>query len=153
KSQLVFIHGNTLARYDLKTKKEVWSANIIDNKKFATMADQQLKVMQQRNVHLADQGVEDLPRLPSSDKMIEQLERAAEEELVLHVRGENIWVASSGKLVRYDWNTGKSAKEMGVQGSASGLIAAGDELLAVDTDTEKPTVTHINLANCETRTE
>jgi len=153
KSQLVFIHGNILARYDLSRKREVWSVNIIDSKKFTAMADEQLKAMQQRNVHLADQGVEELPRLPSSDKMIEQLVRAAEEELVLHVRGENIWVVSEGNLVRYDWNSGKPAKEMAIQGSASGLIAAGDELMAVDTDSEKPTVTHINLANCDTRTE
>ena len=152
-SQLVFIHGNTLARYDLKRHQEIWSVPLLDPKKFAELADAQLKAMQQRNVQLADKGVEDLPRLPSPDKMIEQIEQSEENELVLHVRGEKIWVASPGKLSRYDWETGKTAQEMAVPGSAAALLARGDDLLAVNTDTDKPSVTYFDLAKCETRTE
>src|SRR5205814_8580974 len=100
KTQLVFLHGNTLARYDLARKQEMWSVSVVDPKRFAAQADSQLKTMQQHNVQLADKGVEDLPRLPSADRMIEQMEQTAEEELVLHVRGAKIWVSSPGRLVR-----------------------------------------------------
>ena len=153
KSQLVFIHGSTLARYDLKHGREVWSVPLLDAKKIADMASAELKAMQQRNVQLADKGVEELPRIPSGDKMIEQIEQSAEADLGLHVRGQNIWVASSGKLVRYDWETGKSAQEMAIRGGGSGLIARGDDLMEVDTDSDEPMVTHFNLASCETRSE
>ena len=152
-SQFVFIHGNTLARYDLKRNQEIWSVRLVDPKKFAELADAQLKAMQQRNVQLADKGVEDLPRLPSPDKMMEQMEQSAENALALHVRGEKIWVASPGKLARYDWDTGKAAQAMQVPGSAAGLLSRGDDLVAVNTDTDKPSATYFDLAKCETRTE
>jgi len=30
KSQIVFLHGGTLARYDIRSKKEIWSRELID---------------------------------------------------------------------------------------------------------------------------
>jgi hypothetical protein len=153
KTQLVFIHGNILARYDLSRNQEVWSVRVVDPKNFAAMADSQLKAMAEQNVKLADKGVEDLPRLPSADKLIEQMEESAESELILHVRGEKIWVSSPGKLIRYDWDTGKTAQEMAVPSAASSLIGRGDELVSVDTDSDKPVLTRFNLASCEARTE
>ena len=153
KTQLVFLHGNTLARYDLVRKQEMWSVSVVDPKHFAAQADSQLKTMQQHNVQLADKGVEDLPRLPSADRMIEQMEQTAEEELVLHVRGEKIWVSSPGKLVRYDWDSGKRVQELTLPAGAAGLLARGDELLAVDTQSDRPVITHYDLASCQARSE
>jgi hypothetical protein len=73
--------------------------------------------------------------------------------MLLRVRGRNIWVSTPGKLVRYDWDTGNPGKEIPLASSFGGLIPRGDELLMVETDSGHPVVTHINLTNCETRTE
>jgi hypothetical protein len=152
KDQLVFLHGDTLARYDMKSKREMWSVTLLDRQHYNQLADAQLKVMQQRNVRLADQGVEDLPRLPRLDRLTDQLQRSAAEGLELYVRGENVWVASSGKLVRYDWNSGKPAREFGITGNGDGLIARGDELMMVNTGLPVPKVTSVNLTTCDTQT-
>src|ERR1039457_7335305 len=81
------------------------------------------------------------------------MQRAAEEALELVIRGQNIWVSSPGKLTRYDRDTGNPVKEIPVPAGFGGLIPRGDELLNVDLETGKPTVTHINLTTCESRTE
>ena len=36
--QIVFLHGDMLARYDLKTKKEIWSRALVDKKQIAEQA-------------------------------------------------------------------------------------------------------------------
>jgi len=151
--QIVVLHGATLARYAMKPEKEVWSLRILDHQRFAELADAQLKAMQQRNLRLADQGVEDLPRIPSAEKLADQAERSAAEDLTLYVRGENIWVASPGKLVRYDWESGKPVKELPVRAGGVALIAQGDELRLVDATSGRSMLTRIDLTTCEMRTE
>lgn len=151
--QLVCLHGDTLARYDLKTKKRYWSLHLLDANKLADQANAQLAQMQQNNARLRDNGDEDLPRLPSPDKLMQQMEQAAEEQMTLFVRGQNIWVASPEKVVRYDWETGKPLKELEVQAGRGGLISRGDELLVLNDGFGKPRVTHINLVSCDSKTE
>ena len=62
-------------------------------------------------------------------------------------------VGSPGKLVRYDWETGAPDKELPVQQGFGGLIAKGDELMLLDTDSAKPMLTRINLNTCDSRSE
>ena len=121
--QIVFIHGDRLARYDLKTKKEVWSRQLVDKKKMADDAARELKEMQ-----TAAQRGESVFKIPPLEELIRDLTRAAERELHLHVRGQNIWVATDGKLVRYDWNSGELRQEVAVAGEFSPGRAHGDEI-------------------------
>ena len=100
--QIVFIHGDKLARYDLKTKKEVWSRPLVEKKKIADEAARDLKEMQ-----TAAQRGESLFKIPQLEELIRDMTRSAERALDLHVRGQNIWVAADGRLVRYDWNSGE----------------------------------------------
>jgi hypothetical protein len=153
KDQLVLLRGGTLSRHDLHLKKQLWSVELLDPTQFSAMADTQLKAMQQANQRLRDNGAEDIPPLPDPARLVSQMERTAGEALSLHVYGQNVWVESPGKLTCYDWNTGKSMRDMTVQSSTREVISRGDELLVVDTDGPKPVVTHINLSTCESRTE
>jgi hypothetical protein len=151
--QLVFLHGGTLARYDLKQRKQIWSLELLDPKTFSEMANAQMQALQQRNLRLRDQGREDLPRLPDMQQLNESAAKAAEGQLTLHVNGQNIWVVSPGKAARYDWETGQPIKEVTAPGDSGGLISRGDQVLVVDSTQPKPTVTHLNLANCESHNE
>ncbi len=121
--QLVFIHGDKLARYDLKTKKAIWSRSLVDKKKMADDAARELKEMQ-----AAVQRGESIFKLPQLEELIRDLTRAAERGLDLHVRGQNIWVATDGKLVRYDWNSGEPRQELAVAGAFSRGRVQGDEI-------------------------
>jgi hypothetical protein len=91
------------------------------------------------------------PKMPDPIKLRKSLEKEAAAELHLRVQGQNIWISSPGKLTRYDWVTGKVAKELPLDPGATGLIPCGDEL--VETDPDKEAVTRINLNTCEARTE
>ena len=150
--QVVFLHGNTLARYELNSKKELWSLHLLDRKDFAAKVDEEIKSMQAANLKIRDHGGDGM-KIPPADELVDDMMRSAEEEMNLHVRGQNVWVASPGKLVRYNWDTGKAEKELTVQSGFGGLVARGDELLLVDSVSGKATVTRINLVTAESRTE
>jgi len=151
--QIVFLHGNTLARHDIKAQKAIWSRQVLDHSQIEQEVERQLKAMQAIIDKANSENPEQVPKMPSREKLLKQGEREAEAALSLYVRGKNIWVASPGKLVRYDWDSGQPAKEMDVQPGASGLIARGDELVIVDSQSGKPMVTHIDLDSCQSRTE
>ncbi|MGH7973009.1 MAG: hypothetical protein ACREIC_30195, partial [Limisphaerales bacterium] len=87
------------------------------------------------------------------DKLIEQAERSAESELSLYVKGQNLWVASPGKVTRYDWQSGKATQDLTVPEGYGGLISRSNELLVVDVRARRPIVTSIDLANGVCRTD
>ncbi len=151
--QVVLFHGATLARYSINPQKEIWSVRLLDRERYSRIAEAQLKAMQERNVHLTDQGVEDLPKIPPADKLIDQLEGSAEDAMTLYVRGENVWVASPGKVVRYDWETGKPAKEFQVPPGAGAIRSRGDDLIFLNASPAPPGMTDLNLNTCDLRTE
>jgi hypothetical protein len=153
KDQIVFLHGDTLARYEIPSKKEIWSLKLLDRKKFALLAEQEIKARQEANLRLRDQGVQDLPRIPDAEKLVSEMEKAAAAELNLYVRAHNVWVASPGRLVRYEWQSGKPAKEMEVPAGYGGILSRGDELMLVDTESGKPVITRVNLTSCESLAE
>ncbi|MGH7969303.1 MAG: hypothetical protein ACREIC_11310, partial [Limisphaerales bacterium] len=153
KDQIIFLHGATLARYGMSQNKKLWSVELLDREQFARIAEAQRKAIAQHNMRLADQGVEDLPRIPAADKLIEQLETAAEEQMKLVVQGENIWVESPGKLVRYDWGSGKIFKELNVPRNSSIFSQGGDQLTVMDTRPDNPCLIQVNLNTCDMRTE
>jgi len=151
--QIVFLHGGTLARYDIASKKQLWSAKLVDMKQFEKEAEDEIKSIHESNLRARDHGVQDLLRPPEKDKLMKDMERAAESELSLYVRGDKVWVASPGKLTRYDWDSGKATKELAVQSRYGGFISRGDELMMIDSPSRRPIVTHINLQTDECRTD
>jgi hypothetical protein len=151
--QIVFLHGDTLARHDMRLKKEIWSRHLVDPKEIQAAVDEEIKATQALIDRANDQGWEDVPKMPAPDRLAEQMERARAAQLSLLVRGQNIWVASPGKAVRYDWDTGKPSQEFDVKGGFGRLISRGDSLLLVDEQGGKPVVTHIDVASGQSRTE
>ncbi len=146
--QLVFIHGDKLARYDLKTKQEVWSRSLVDKQQMVDAAARELKEMQ-----AAAQRGESLFKIPQLEELIQDLTRAAERALDLHVRGRNIWVAADGRLVRYDWDSGEPRQEVAVVGDFSRGKAHGEEIEWRAADGEgQLTITRFNLTSGQART-
>ncbi len=152
--QIVFLHGGALARYDMKQDKEVWSASLIDQGQIKAAIETQKKAMQKLIDKANNEASEDMPKMQSDERLTEEMEREQAAALQLHVCGENVWVQSPGKLVRFDWNTGKPVKELAVRETEfGGLLSRGDELLVVDREAGKPVVTRVNLATGDSRTE
>jgi outer membrane protein assembly factor BamB len=153
KDQIVFLHGDTLARYDMKLNKEIWSRHVVDKKDIEAAIAKEMKEMQAIIDKASSDNPDHVPKMPDPEKLRKNMQRAAEEALDLRIRGENIWVLSPGKLTRYDRDSGNPVKEVLVSAGYGRLIPRGEELLNVDLETGKPVVTHINLDTSETRTE
>jgi len=153
KDQLVFLHGDTLARHDLKQKKEIWSRRLTDQKQIDDAIAEITKQTQAAIDKANNEDPDNVPKMPSPEKLRKLMEKEAAAELELRVHGQNIWVVSPGKLVRYDWDNGNPVKEIPIRGAFGGLIPCGDELLQMEADSGTRTITHINLDTCEARTE
>ncbi len=154
KDQIVFLHGTTLARYDMKKNQQIWSADLVDKAQIQTAIARQQQATQKLIEKANNEAWEDVPQMPSAEKLEQEMEREQAASLQLHVRGENVWVASPGKLTRYDWDTGKTIKQVAVQSAGfGGLLARGDDVVVIDREGLKPVVTRINLATGESRTE
>jgi hypothetical protein len=151
--QIVFLHGDTLARHDMKLKQEIWSCRLLDQKQIQAAVDRETKATKALIDKANDQGWENVPRMLPPDRLAQNIERAEAAELSLYVRGQNVWVASPGKLARYDWDTGKPVQELAVKEGFGELKARGDELLLVDEQGGKTVVTRIDLVSGQTRTE
>ncbi len=142
KDQIVFLHGPTLARYDIKAKKKIWSLELYTPRQVSEDTTRMEKF-------IGDLG---RPVDPAEAK------RMAETKLgmafQLQVFGSNVWVATPEKLTHYDWNTGRVLNEIPLREEYGRFISQGDELLIVNENEERrQIVTHINLVNGETRTE
>jgi hypothetical protein len=98
KNQFIFLHGGTLARVDLGSKKTVWSRDVISKKEYDDAVAAELQADSGSTYHTAQTKLEKFAR------------RHLEEELLLSVDGENIWVARGAKATRYDWNSGNSGE-------------------------------------------
>ncbi len=146
--QLVFIHGDKLARYDLKTKKEVWRRQLVDKKTMAEKAARELKEMQS-----AEQRGESLFKVPQLEELIRDRTRAAERDLDLYVHDQNLWVAVDGKLVRYDWDSGAPRQELAVTDDSSRARKLGEEIeWRTGYGEGLMTITRFNLASGKART-
>ncbi len=141
--QVVFLHGDTLARHDLKSKQKVWSRELLDRKRMAAEVEQDLKRIGDINLKLADQGMSRPPRSPSVEELQSFKERVAAAALQLHVHGDNIWVVSPEKVALYDWNTGKETRVF--QAGAGEIIPRGEEVFLLDPSADTPRITRIDL--------
>ena len=154
-NQIVFLHGDELARHDLKAKKEIWSRRLVDKKNIDEQVQRTLKEYRDMQAELNNKHPDADPiKIPSPEKLAEQLARSAASALDLHVRGQNVWVALPDKLVRYDWNTGQPAQEIPLSGGLGGALARGDEMILLnESDSGGRAVVHVNLATGQKRVE
>ena len=147
--QIVFIHGAKLARYDLKTKNEVWLRHLVDKKKIADQAAAEVKEAQDA----AAKG-ERAWKIPDANELTKDMTRSAEEELKLEVRGQNVWVAAGGKATRYDWNTGEPKETVEFGGGFGHAIHRGDEIELRDArESGRMALTRFNLVTGKVSTE
>jgi len=143
RDQLVFLHGGTLARYDLKTKKPVWSQELITKRQIDDLIkaadEEQAKMNEGMGLH--------------SHRSQEDIERSAKQSLqsglTLHVAGQNVWVGQQDKLTHYDWDSGKVVREVTLPEREGELLQEGDELQMIGAQS----VTHISLVSGDSRVE
>jgi PQQ-like domain len=142
-NQIVFLHGGTLARYDIKSGKQVWSQVLVTPQQIVDL------VARENQLQPRDR---DKPMIPQSE-LEEIAARELEGPLQLHVSGENVWVASPDKLTHYDWNTGEVLQEILLDG-AGDFITRNNEFLIVGEDANgRESITHINPATGASRVE
>src|SRR5262249_52499612 len=93
-NRAVFLHGQTLACYDLQNKKELWSQTLLDQKKFEAEAVAEIDQIRAAKRKAKNQG-EDVSRWgePDQAELVTNMIKAAQAELHLQVRGENVWIA------------------------------------------------------------
>jgi hypothetical protein len=145
--QIVFLHGGTLARYDLKTKKPVWSLELITREQI----DDVVKSENDSRARLNQS--DELARPPSPEALERRAKIALQRELSLQVSGQNIWVAGPDGLTHYDWADGKVLQEIPLPQLHGEVSRHGDELLVPGTGPDTEFVTHVNLASGEEHTE
>ena len=143
KDQVVFLHGGTLARYDLKTKKSVWSQELISKADIAAG----VKAESDYEAKASEGGGYSHRRLP--DVIEREVKISLQRALLLRVAGENVWVGKGNQLTHYDWATGKVVRETTLPEFGGELVEAGDELQMIGANS----VTHISLATGESRVE
>ncbi len=148
-NQIVFVHGAKLARFDLKTKKEVWLRHLVDKKKVEEMAAANLKRMQEESAR------SEFPyQLPALDKFTKEMLRRAEENLQLRVQGHNIWMADGEKVRRFDWDTGEPKQEVAFSGNFANATLHGDDLeFKEQVDAARLSVTRFNLNSGTVQTD
>jgi hypothetical protein len=142
KNQIVFLHGGTLARYDIGSKKEIWSRQLID---------QQLI----KDAVATESGnIRAVAALGKEEDMTQFIERGMEAGLQLQVDGSNVWVSAPDRLTHYDWDTGKVLQEIPLAGGFGEMVSQGGELLMMgESQAGQQLITHVNLATGESRTE
>jgi hypothetical protein len=152
-NQLFFLHGLTLARYDVKARKDIWSFDIMTREQITNVATIVYEQMVETLNKAVAQG-EEAWNIPAQDELVSEIADGQAEGLGLHIVGKNIWVSSFGRLTRYDFDTGKAAQSFLFSENAR-VRPRGDEFLAITDDLKngKETVIHVNLASGETNDE
>jgi hypothetical protein len=143
KDQIVFLHGWTLARYDLKTKKQVWSLELVTKRQI----DDAIKAANDEDARM-NEG-DGFHHHRSQDDIARLAKQRLQAELSLCVSGQNIWVGRGDRLTHYDWDSGKALREITLPESGGEVVANGGELLLPGAQS----VTHISLASGDSRVE
>ena len=146
KDQLVFLHGGTLARYDLKTKKQVWSQEVVSPQQLDDLTKASVVADARANAEDVNDGYRQVHTQAQIERAVKMTLHAS---LLLRVFGQNIWVGNGNQLTDYDWDTGKVVREITLPEAADALIAGDGELLVLGAQS----VTHISLASGDARVE
>ena len=143
-NQIVFLHGGTLARYDIKSGKEIWSQELVTKQQIADLVAREYESRPEDKFG---------QRIPQS-QIEEAMTRNLEGELQLHAADQNVWVSTPDSLTHYDWDTGRVLQEIPLASRAGGFIARSEEFLIVGSGADGQTlVTHINPATGESSVE
>ncbi len=141
--QMVFIHGDKLARYDVKQKKEVWLRHLLDKKKIGEEATAAIKAMQEQAAKS-----EFTFKIPSVEEATKDMVRSYERAQQLRVFGRNIWVADGRKARRFDWDTGEPRQEIAFSGDFAEGVLRGDTLeFREQVGAKRLSLTRFNLGN------
>jgi hypothetical protein len=152
-NDLVFLHGGTLARYGWKSKKQIWSEDLVDQKELADEIDREKRSQDESIQSMRSHGASRFGHIATPEEIAAQVRRLMEASLHLRVVGSNIWVAKAEKLIRYDWNSGKPAQEIALPQSVYEAIPRGNELMFVKRTGTGQQISHFSLVTGETRTE
>ena len=147
--QIVYLHGDTLARHEMASGKQVWARQLLDRKKLAAEVQDELKEMAAAKVKAEDQGYT-VGRMPDAEKMQKAKEKNLAAAMRLFVKGENVWVATTDKLVRFDWASGAPKSEVSIPAGAE-ISLAGDDLVWLDDRADVPVIKQINSGTGEVR--
>ena len=149
--QLVFLHGGTLARYNLKTKQKVWSLDLVSQQQI----DEVLKEQDAESTEMYKRTGHASPEELQPTNIRNKYARIGlEGQLSLLGAGENIWIVKGNALTHYDWNSGTLLQQITVTNSFGDFTDHGDEVLAVgQTDKGTQTVTHVSMSDGSIRTE
>jgi len=155
--QALLLHGGRLARYDLKARKEVWSASLIDQRQIETDAAKWQATLKEHDARVKNDAPESGDgqegKIPALEGLARELAESASAEFKLHVRGQELWVSSPNKLVRYDWQTGKPNQEVPIKGEPIRILAGESSLLVISTVASgRQILTRVNAASGETQT-
>ncbi|HEX9048722.1 MAG TPA: B-box zinc finger protein, partial [Verrucomicrobiae bacterium] len=143
--QVVFLHGGTLARYNLKTQKPAWSQELISQQDI----DAAVKAEADAEARFAAENAGGYTHHTSQADLERGVKRELQAELSLLVSGQNIWVSKEDVMTHFDWETGKVLSQVKLPERTGELTQKGDELLMVGAQS----VTHISLASGESRVE
>ena len=151
-NQLIFLHGGTLARYNLQTKQKVWSLDLVSSQQ---VADALKEEDQQNEEEFRHSGSNPDPR-PGAIRE-KEARIGLEQQLSLYDDGKNVWVARDNVLTHYDWETGNVLGQVTLTngfGFGHDFTLHGDELLAAGAAPDgSQSVTHISLNDGSIRTE
>jgi len=143
-NQIVFLHGGTLARCDLKSKKEIWSDDLVTKQQIAGV------VAREYESRPGDRYGQRIPQ----DQLEAMVAGELEGELQLRVSGQNVWVGAPDSLTHYDWDTGKVLQEIPLADRPGKFIARNEEFLIMGQGANgQALVTHINPVTGESRVE
>lgn len=141
--QIVILHGGTLARYDMKTGKQVWSGELVSPDQINQLVQQAVTAEAAAREANGDGYA---PPVPGAQRE-KNARLGLETRLSLYGEGQNIWVADGSNLTRYDWNSGSVLQQVPVPG-AGGLVAHGNELLVFGHAADgAPSVAQVDLAS------
>lgn len=162
--QIVFLHGGILARYDLKTKKQIWQQVLVTPQQVAD----EVKREDDENARESAKYGRDVGGVMLASEHEKLVRDNLESALKLHVDGENVWIGKDVprtnptdlypqddyQLTRYDWATGKVAQQVTVPGDTGDFIERSNELVLLNrTEVGAQFVTHVSLADGAMHTE
>ena len=154
KNQIVFLHGGLLARYDLGSKKEIWSTEIITKQQMDAELERQENDFKAELSAAIRSGSDYRPRIPIQEELLKSIAQEMQSSLQLYVQDQNIWIARDGTLTRYDWQTGKPGQQIAIPRSYEQPAVNGSDLAFTDQNGfGQHVITHISLTSGETHTE
>jgi hypothetical protein len=153
KNQLIFLHGATLARHDLKDKKEVWSRYLVDKGELEKEITEAIKENKSAIDRANSNDPDNVPGVLDPKELRRDLEETTAAGLSLRVVGQNIWVIAPNKLTLFDWDSGQPSKEIALTNDYGSVLHRGDEVVVLSGESDKQHATYINLATKETREE